>query len=35
VFLLSTYGNGGSPDDGDDFMDWIKTLPKQNELAAI
>jgi len=24
--LMSTYGNGGSPADGDDFIDWLKQL---------
>jgi hypothetical protein len=28
--LMSTYGNGGSPADGDDFIDWLKQLEKKN-----
>lgn len=24
VLLLSTYGNGGSPTDGEEFVNWIK-----------
>jgi hypothetical protein len=35
IFLLATYGNGGSPADGEEFMEWVKTLEKNNLFEKI
>jgi sulfite reductase alpha subunit-like flavoprotein len=35
LFLISTYGNGGSPMDGEDFMDWIKNFRENNVLEKL
>ena len=26
VFILSTYGNGGPPPDGEEFVEWLSQL---------
>lgn len=35
VFIMSTYGTGGSPADGEEFMDWIQKLEKNNLFGNI
>lgn len=32
IFILSTYGNGGSPSDGEEFRAWITELKGNNLL---
>lgn len=35
VFLLSTYGDGASPSDGEKFYDWIMQFDPQQRLGQL
>lgn len=33
--ILSTYGNGGSPADGEEFVEWLRGLEKKDYFGSI
>ena len=35
IFILSTYGNGGSPADGEDFVHWLQNLKGNTTLEKM
>jgi sulfite reductase (NADPH) flavoprotein alpha-component len=35
IFLLSTYGNGDSPDDGENFLNWIEKINPEKQFAEL
>jgi sulfite reductase (NADPH) flavoprotein alpha-component len=35
LFLLSTYGNGDSPADGETFLKWVESLKLTNEFQGL
>ena len=32
LFLLATYGNGDSPDDGENFLKWIEKINPEKQF---
>lgn len=35
IFLLSTYGNGDSPDDGENFLNWIEKINPEKQFEGL
>jgi sulfite reductase alpha subunit-like flavoprotein len=35
IFLLSTYGNGDSPEDGENYLKWIEEINPTNQFSEL
>jgi len=35
IFLLSTYGDGSSPADGENFLEWIENLKPNQQFTKL
>lgn len=35
IFLLSTYGDGSSPADGENFLEWIENLKPDQQFTKL